>query len=187
MSHHHHRLFSHRKATLADIPAIETLVQASIERLLGQVLPADELAASYAVMGVDSQLIKDGDYFLIYAAEKEKAEILVGCGGFGRRQTLFGGNHTAGRSAALLNPGQDAGRIRAMYTHPDWARRGIGRLIMALCEDKAREAGFTRAALASTLSGLALYRACGYREVEHFREDTALGASVPLIRMEKDL
>ncbi len=133
-------------------------------------------------MGLDTQLIDDGTYFII-----ESNGCIAGCGGWSRRATLFGGDHSAGRNAALLDPARDAARVRAMYTSPDFARRGVGRMILELCEAAAKAEQFTRVELAATLAGEPLYRACGYRPLEHFRSGTPSGVSVPLIRMGKAL
>src|SRR4051812_49512239 len=99
-----------------------------------------QIASSRALMGIDTQLIADGTYFVV-----EADGALAGCGGWSRRSTLYGGDHTGGRDAALLVPGRDPARVRAMYTHPAAARRGVGRLILSLCEAAARAEGFTRA------------------------------------------
>src|SRR5207244_1050064 len=93
----------------------------------------DQVEASFAIMGLDTQLIDDGTYFAI-----DDGARIAGCGGWSRRATLFGGNHTAGRSDALLDPAREPARVRAMYTHPDYARRGIGRAILAACESAAQ-------------------------------------------------
>lgn len=142
-----------------------------------------QIAASRAVMGLDTQLIVDGTYFLV-----EADGALAGCGGWSRRATLYGGDHsTAPRDAALLDPVSDAGRVRAMYTHPAFARRGIGRLILSLCEAAAAEAGFRRVQLMATLSGEPLYRACGYQVIERTAAAPVEGVVVPLILMGKAL
>ncbi len=113
--------------------------------------------------------------------------MLSGCGGWSRRATLFGGDHTTGvRNAALLDPARDAARVRAMYTHPEFARRGVGRIVLALSEQAAGAEGFTRVELAATLSGQRLYEAAGYRAIEAI--DTVVGdVTVPLLRMGKVL
>lgn len=130
-------------------------------------------------MGLDNQLVADRTYFVVEAEHQ-----LAGCGGWSRRATLYGGDQTPGRSAALLDPRSDAARVRAMYTHPHFARRGVGRLILSLCEHAAAAEGFRLVELVATLSGLPLYTACGYQPVEHF-EDARGGVPVPLVRMRK--
>jgi GNAT superfamily N-acetyltransferase len=100
-------------------------------------------------------------------------------------RTLFGGDHAARRDAALLDPQSDAARVRAMYTSPLFARRGLGRLVLGLCEQAAAADGFTRVELAATMAAEPLYRACGYEEIERFGADTRSGIRVPLIRMGK--
>ncbi|MBA2588624.1 MAG: GNAT family N-acetyltransferase, partial [Alphaproteobacteria bacterium] len=101
--------------------------------------------------------------------------------------TLFGGNHTAGRDARLLNPASEAARIRAMYTAPGFVRRGVGRQILELCEAAARGEGFSRAELGATAGGEPLYRACGYEEIERMDVPTPGGVTVPITRMRKML
>ncbi|HEX4741109.1 MAG TPA: GNAT family N-acetyltransferase [Caulobacteraceae bacterium] len=141
-----------------------------------------QIAASRLVMGLDTQLVADRTYFVLEAEGR-----IAGCGGWSRRGTLYGGDHsTALRDAALLDPARDAARVRAMYTNPDFTRRGVGRRILALCESAAAAAGFSRVELMATLSGLPLYRACGYVEIEPVISETELGP-VPLIRMGKPL
>ena len=132
-------------------------------------------------MGLDTQLIEDGTYFVIFRQGK-----LAGCGGWSKRATLYGSNQTPGRNAALLDPAKDPARIRAMYTHPAHLRQGVGRLIMTLCEEAARNAGFRAMELMATMSGKPLYEACGYKPVEAIFDDRG-GAPVPLMRMRKIL
>ncbi len=172
--------FRHRLARREDIPAIEPLMNAAIGDLLRDFLPAPAVAASFDIMGLDTQLIDDGTYFLI-----EYDGTLVGCGGWSRRATLFGGNHSAGRDAALLDPRTEPARVRAMYTSPRFVRRGIGRMVLSLCEQAAAAEGFTRVELAATMAGEPLYRACGYQEIERFEAPTRSGIAVPLVRMGK--
>jgi len=138
-----------------------------------------EIASSRAIMGLDTQLIEDGTYFLVEADRQ-----VAGCGGWSRRATLYGSDQSPGRNAAMLDPARDAARVRAMYTHPAFTRRGIGRLILKLCEEAARKEGFARAELMATLAGAPLYRACGYEVVEPVNDDRG-GVPVPLLRMRK--
>lgn len=176
-------MVSHRVATGADLPALRTVIDAAMGELLSNFLTAAEVAASYAVMGLDTQLVTDGTYFVI-----EDGSRIAGCGGWSWRATLYGGDHSAGlRDAVPLDPARDAARVRAMYTHPDFIRRGVGRLILALCEGAARQAGFARAELMATLPGEPLYRACGYAEIERVLSAPVDGVAVPLVRMGKPL
>src|SRR5262249_51445997 len=153
--------FSLRLATTADTAALKALMDGAIAHLLPPFLNPEQVAASFAVMGLDTQLLHDGTYFAV-----EHDRQLIGSGGWSRGDPLFGGVHSAGRSAALLEPGRDAARIRAMYTHPDFTRRGVGRAVLVHCERAALAEGFTSAELAATLAGEPLYRACGYDEIQ---------------------
>src|SRR5579871_1552419 len=150
-----------RLATLDDAPALAHLMALAIDRLQVGFLTEEQITASRLVMGLDTQLIADGTYF---AVEDDGA--LAGCGGWSRRATLYGGDHWAARDAALLDPARDAARVRAMYTHPDHVRRGIGRLILARCEQAAAAEGFRKVELMATMSGVPLYHACGYTDIE---------------------
>ena len=175
-------MFTHRLATAADLPALQLLMTAAIKQLLPQFLTPEKVQASFAVMGVDSQLIADGTYFIL-----ESDGTMAGCGGWSRRATLFGHNHTAGRDARLLDPATEAARIRAMYTAPSFVRQGVGRHILKLCEAAARAEGFSRAELGATAGGEPLYRACGYEEIERMEVPTPGGVTVPITRMGKQL
>ena len=132
-------------------------------------------------MGLDTQLIDDGTYFVV-----EADETLAGCGGWSRRATLYGSDQTPGRSAALVDPAREAARIRAMYTHPGHARKGVGRLILSLCEAAARSEGFSRMELMSTMAGEPLYSRFGYQPEERIMDNRG-GVPVPLVRMSKSL
>lgn len=171
-----------RLARPDDMPVLSALMDRAIGELLAEFLPPEGVAASYEIMGLDTQLIADGTYFVV-----EDGDAIAGCGGWSRRATLFGGDHSAGRDAALLDPATDAARVRAMYTHPDHTRKGVGRIILDACEAAARAEGFTRVEMAATVGGVPLYRACGYHDIEPFEAVTSTGYRVPLIRMGKAL
>ncbi|KUL30892.1 GNAT family N-acetyltransferase [Actinoplanes awajinensis] len=173
--------FTHRLADRADLPDLLVVIEASIAELQKEFLDAAEIAASRAIMGLDTALIDDRTYFVV-----ESAGRIAGCGGWSRRATLYGGDHSAGRDAALLEPGRDPAKVRAMYTHPDFARRGVGRLVLGLSEAAAAAEGFTVLELMATLSGEPLYRAAGFVPVERL-VDEAGGAAVPLVRMRKPI
>jgi GNAT superfamily N-acetyltransferase len=171
----------HRVATRHDLCALTALMNAAIAELQKPFLTDAQIASSRTIMGLDTQLIDDGTYFVVSAGGA-----LAGCGGWSRRATLYGGDQSPGRDAALLDPAKDPARVRAMYTHPGFTRRGVGRLILTLCEDAARADGFTRIELMGTMAGVPLYRACGYLPVEEVMDDRG-GAAVPLVRMCKAL
>jgi GNAT superfamily N-acetyltransferase len=173
--------FSHSIASDTDLGALRNLMDAAIEENQKPFLTPEQIAASRLIMGLDTQLIADATYFIVRDGDE-----LAGCGGWSRRATLYGGNQTPGRDAALLDPTRDAARIRAMYTHPLHIRKGVGRLILKLCEDAARAEGFLSAELMATLSGQPLYLACGYSPVEAV-SDSRGGTAVPLMRMRKAL
>jgi GNAT superfamily N-acetyltransferase len=171
-----------RPARHADMPVLSVLMDAAIGELLRPFLPPEGVKASYEIMGLDTQLIADGTYFVV-----EDGDEIAGCGGWSRRATLFGGDHWAGRDAAMLDPTRDAARVRAMYTHPDHTRKGVGRKVLDACEAAARGEGFSRVEMAATMGGVPLYRSCGYHEIEPFSAKTSTGYEVPLIRMGKAL
>lgn len=176
-------ILHHRLADVADIPVIRNLMARAIESNQHAFLGAAQIVASRTVMGLDTQLIEDGTYFVIC----DGADI-VGCGGWSARATLYGGDHSVAlRDPKPLDPATDAARVRAMYTDPDRLREGIGRQILGLCESAARAAGFSRAEMMATLSGEPLYRACGYAPMERIETPPIDGVTVPLVRMGKAL
>ena len=158
----------HRLATRDDLTSLTALMDASIGELQKPFLDADQIASSRTIMGLDTQLIDDGTYFVV-----ESDGRTAGCGGWSRRATLYGGDASPGRDAALLDPAKEPARVRAMYTHPDFTRRGVGRLILDLCESAAQTEGFASVELMATMAGVPLYRACGYQVVELILDDPA--------------
>ena len=178
--------FTHRIAGPEDVPAIAELMRASIEENMREFLSAAEIEAAKETMGVDRTLIDDGSYFLI-ETEVDGETVLVGCGGWGKRRTLYGGNHTVGRDDTFSDPATEPARIRAMYTHPAWTRRGIGTLLLELGENAAREAGFRHIELGSTIPGEPLYLMRGYRELSRVTHTGANGEPNTVIHMRKAL
>lgn len=172
-----------RVAVLDDLPALTELMAAAIGQLQADFLTPAQVEASHGVMGIDTQLVRDGTYFVV-----EIDGEIAGCGGWSRRATLYGGDHsTKLRDDAMLDPARDAARVRAMYTHPNFTRRGVGRAILDASEAAARAEGFSRVDLMATLSGEPLYRACGYQQVERIQSPEINGVQVPLVRMSKPL
>lgn len=168
-------------AKRADISEIKALMNRSIRELQAAYLTPDQVEASFAGMGLDTLLVEDGTYFAV-----REGGILVGCGGWSRRATLYGGNHTEGRDASLLNPETDPARIRAMYTHPEHTHKGIGRLIIDAAEAAAKAEGFKRLTMAATVAGIPFYRKCGYEITDEWEENHG-AVPVPLATMEKDI
>jgi GNAT superfamily N-acetyltransferase len=175
--------FTHRVASLDDLDALREVMRRSIENLQTGFLTPEQVRVSHTVMGLDTQLIEDGTYFIV-----ERDGRIAGCGGWSWRSTLYGGDDSlVSREPEALDPAKDAARIRAMYTDPDFARQGVGRLVMQLCEGAARSAGFKRATMMATMAGVPLYEACGYVQVEPVLSAPVDGIRVPLVRMEKAL
>jgi GNAT superfamily N-acetyltransferase len=170
-----------RQAVPADVPALRVLIDASVRKLqAGDYTSAQIEGALQSVYGVDSQLIADGTYFVV-----EAESVIVGCGGWSKHKTLFGGDHWAGREDSLLDPHRDAAKIRAFFVHPDWVRRGIGSMILDACEKAATAAGFTRFEMGATLTGVPLYRARGYVALENIAAPLKNGETLAVVRMEK--
>ena len=170
---------SSRVATEADADRLRRVMDAAISELQKGFLTDGQIESSRAIMGIDNQLIADGTYYVV-----ERQGVVAGCGGWSRRATLYGSDSTPGRDPHLLDPAVDAARVRAMYTHPAFARQGVGWLILTLCERAAAVEGFSRLELMSTMSGQPLYTQYGFVPVEHV-EDERGGEAVPLVRMEK--
>ncbi|AEG49320.1 GCN5-related N-acetyltransferase [Sphingobium chlorophenolicum L-1] len=167
----------HRLAVPADEPALLELMTLAIDRLQSGFLTPQQVRASHGFMGLDSRLIADGTYFVI----EDRGEI-AGCGGWSRRATAYGGDHSAGRDDRLLDPATEAAKVRAMYTHPDHVRKGVGTLILSLCEAAARAEGFAALELSATMAGVPLYRSFGFVDVRGFED-----SGVPLILMRKPI
>lgn len=172
-----------RNATMHDIPAIAGVMERAIAELQKPFLSPDQIAASRKSMGLDTQLVSDGTYFCV-----EIDGALAGCGGWSKRATLYGGDHSAEtRDDRLLDPASEPARVRAMYTDPAFTRRGVGRLILEACETAARQAGFRRLEMMATVAGEPLYAACGYQVVKRVERMAAEGTAVPGAVMAKNL
>lgn len=178
--------FTHRLAQTEDTQTIIELMQASIAENMKDFMSEAEIKAAQETMGLDTTLIEDQTYFII-ETEQDGKTVAVGCGGWGKRRTLYGGNHTKGRDDSFADPAVDAARIRAMYTHPDWTRKGIGALLLELGEQAARDAGFKTIELGSTLPGEPLYRARGYVEYDRDIQTAENGSENVIIAMRKSL
>jgi GNAT superfamily N-acetyltransferase len=168
-----------RTATMADVPALQELIELSVRGLsTGHYTPEQIDAALNEVFGVDTQLIADGTYYVV-----DGSSVPAGAGGWSARRTLFGGDQMKQTEDPRLDPAVDAARIRAFFVHPDWARRGLARKLYETCERAASVAGFRRFELMATLPGEPLYDALGFTAIEHVSLRMSNGVAVPLVRM----
>ena len=180
--------FRIRSALLADLPVLRALIDASVRRLQAQdYTPAQMEGALTTVFGVDTQLIADGTYLVVEhcPAESQASPLIIACGGWSKRKTLYGADQWTDRHDDLLDPRHDAAKIRAFFIHPDWARRGVGTLLLDACENAAKSAGFSRFEMGATLTGAKLFRARGYLPVRSLEVPLVNGESLPIIQMEK--
>jgi GNAT superfamily N-acetyltransferase len=177
-----------RVATEEDIPALHALIEASVRGLQSNdYTPAQMDGALGTVLGVDTQLIADRTYFIAESRQlRSEGPVLAGCGGWSKRKTLFGADRGPAREPELLDPQNDAAKVRAIFVHPQFARRGLGSLILAAVEHAARAAGFRRFEMGSTLTGVALYRIKGYVEVERIAVPLGNGEALPIVKMVKN-
>jgi GNAT superfamily N-acetyltransferase len=175
-----------RLATEDDIPALHALIEASVRGLqAGDYTPAQIEGALGTVLGLDTQLIRDRTYFIATSLDQNLKAWSAGCGGWSKRKTLFGADRGPGREPDLLDPATDAAKVRAIFVHPDFARRGLGSLILAHVEAAAAAAGFRRFEMGSTLTGVPLYRLKGYIEVERIAVPLWNGEALPVVKMAK--
>lgn len=174
-----------RKATIDDKPQLESLIAKSVRGLSVADYNAEQIELSIrTVFGVDTDLIQDGTYFVV---ETEDGR-LAGCGGWSKRKTLYGASiYQRSRDPGLLDPESEPAKIRAFFVHPDFARQGIGSLILETCEREAEAHGFKRAEMMATLPGVKLYLVRGYSGDEEFKIPVGEGVEIVCVRMTKDL
>ncbi len=166
-----------------DVPVLEALIPLSTRTLQAPYYSAAQVEAALGpIFGVDRQLIHDGTYFV---AEHDGQ--IVGCGGWSKRRSLYGGDHGRLAEDSQLDPTKDAARVRAFFVHPSWARRGIGRNIMAACEEAIIAAGFRTVEIVATLAGEPLYACFGYTVIERYDIAMSAGLSLPVVQMTKEL
>ncbi|HEX8734848.1 MAG TPA: GNAT family N-acetyltransferase [Pyrinomonadaceae bacterium] len=171
-----------RKANLEDRAAIERLIAESARGLSRDKYSNRQIEAAIAtVFGVDTDLILDGTYYVV-----EADGALIGCGGWSKRKTLFGGDRFAVRDSSELNPQLEAARIRAFFVHPGYARKGIARAILSTCENAARDYGFRALELMATLPGIKFYEANGYTGSQRVEYEIAAGVKIEFLPMRKE-
>lgn len=172
-----------RRAVLEEREAIRTLIAESARRLSREHYDDRQIElAIETVFGVDTDLIEDGTYFVA-----EDSGMLVGCGGWSKRKTLFGGDQFSSRDAGYLDPESEPAKIRAFFIHPGHARKGIARAILARCESEARAQGFRALELMATLPGIEFYTSCGFSPAGTFDLDLTDGVKLNLVPMRKQL
>jgi GNAT superfamily N-acetyltransferase len=170
-----------RVAVMDDVSALQKLIPHSARELSKGYYTSEQIESAIEyIFGVDTQLISDRTYYIAEAAGQ-----MVGCGGWSKRKTMFGGDQMKGEQDPMLDPTVDAGHIRAFFTHPAWARQGIGRRIIQACEDAAKAEGFTRLELVATLPGEPLYATMGYTVTERMNIPMNDGITLPAAHMKK--
>ncbi|HXC72751.1 MAG TPA: GNAT family N-acetyltransferase [Pyrinomonadaceae bacterium] len=172
-----------RRATMDDRESMKQLIAESARILSRAHYDDAQIEAAIAgVFGVDTTLIEDGTYFVA-----EISGVLAGCGGWSMRKTLYGGDQYSSRDTGYIDPEKDSAKIRAFFIHPDHARKGVARALLARCEDEARAHGFRGLELMSTLPGVEFYKSCGFSERGVFDLELTDGVKLPLVPMQKAL
>ncbi len=178
--------FEIRTATVADIPVLRDVIEQSVRHLQKHDYSPEQIEGALGhALGLDTQLIEDGTYFVAHPANDRRR--IAGCGGWSYRKTLFGSDGGPNREGVLLDPATDAAKIRAIFVRPEWARRGLGTLILKHCEGAAQSAGFRRLEMGSTLTGVPLYKLKGYEECERVDIPLPNGTVLPIVRMSKTI
>lgn len=172
-----------RKATMEERDPMRQLIADSARHLSRAHYNDQQIeTAIETVFGVDTDLIEDGTYFVV-----EIDGNLVGCGGWSKRKTLYGGDQFTSRDASYLDPESEPAKIRAFFIHPDHARKGIARALLNHCETEARVEGFHALELMATLPGIEFYKSCGFIETGNFDLQLTEAVKLELVPMRKDL
>ena len=176
--------FKLRTANLSDADALHELIALSVRGLMPQAYTAAQLELALGNwLGLDTQLILDGTYFIVETTE----DMLVGCGGWSKRKTPYGSDHRANREDELLDPATEAAKVRAFFVHPDFARQGIGKMLLEASETAAIRAGFKCLEMGATLTGVPLYERFGYTTGERVDLPLGDGQVLPIVKMEKKI
>ena len=176
-----------RLARNEDIPALNKLIEQSVRVLQAKDYSKAQIEGALGtLLGVDSKLISDHTYFIVEVIDSNANLMIVGCGGWSKRKTLFGADSRTQRDDDLLDPTIDAAKIRAFFVHPAWARKGIGTRLLERCESAAIAAGFHSFELGATLTGVGLYRSRGYEIQKQIDVPMANGEKLQVVLMSKN-
>ena len=172
-----------RLALPGDVPILQQLIAHSVRGLSKGYYNDEQIESAIKyIFGIDSQLLLDETY---YVAEADNQ--IIACGRWSKRNTLFGGDQHKEFADPLLDPAVDAARIRAFFVSPDWARRGIGKMMINLCETEAGNYGFTTMELGATLPGEPLYAAMGYKMLIDIQVTMPDGVVLEIVKMQKQI
>ena len=178
--------FAIRLARPEDIQQLRPLIEESVRVLQRDDYTSEQLEAALGTAyGVDTQLIADGTYYVVEAVGAAGDKVLVACGGWSMRKTLYGSDHGPFRDDSMLDPARDAAKIRAFFVHPEWTRRGLATLILKTCEEASYARGFRRFEMGATLTGVPMYAARGYEAKERLEVPLPNGLTLPVVRMGK--
>ena len=176
-------MFITRLANTTDIPVLQQLIASSVRGLSeGYYSPKQIESSIKYIFGIDTQLLVNETYYVI-----ECKNAIVACGGWSKRETLYGGDQHKDIADPLLNPKTDAARIRAFFVHPAWARRGIGKMMITHCENEATKSGFKAMELGATLPGEPLYKAMGYTSTSNIDVKMPDGVTLKIVKMRKQI
>jgi len=172
-----------RLARREDVSAIEELIERSVRELSSPWYDSAQIdSALRYIFGVDTQLVDDGTYYVV-----ARGGVLNAAGGWSKRRTLFGGDRWKHEADELLDPRREPARIRAFFVHPEWSRRGLGRLLFETALRDALAAEFNWMELMATLPGEPLYRALSFAAEERVPLQLPDGVRVPLVRMSRQI
>ncbi len=172
-------------ATAEHVDALNDLIAHSARELSAGYYSEQQIhSAMRWVYHLDRELVDDGTFFVVMHEGR-----IAGCGGWSRRSPLF---HTPtdtphATSTATLDPVTDAARIRAMFVAPEYARQGVGRLLLETSIAAAAAYGFTQLELVATLPGVPLYHAYGFRDLAQESVTLPDGVEFPCVRMTRSV
>jgi N-acetylglutamate synthase-like GNAT family acetyltransferase len=153
------------KASLKNLAHIQALISISARILQSPYYKQSEIETALELVSGIEELIDVGSFLV---AEYENQ--IIGCGGW-----------------AIDDSESQKAEIRGFFVHPDYARRGVARLLLAACENECLHKGIQTLYLTSTLSGEPFYKKCGFSELGRFRQGLSNGESFELVKMAKEI